>query len=64
MILAGLDKLISPESLWPGRADPMGLVLGLGLTTEEANIFPNRTYHKLPSRKEVQSPSYAAIRWQ
>jgi hypothetical protein len=41
MILAGLDRLISPEPLWPGRADPMGLVLGLGLTTEEANIFPN-----------------------
>jgi hypothetical protein len=41
MILAGLDKLISLEPFWPGRVNQMGLVFGLGLATEEANIFTN-----------------------
>jgi hypothetical protein len=41
MILAGFDRLFSLEPLWPCRVDPMGLVFGLGLATEEANIFPN-----------------------
>jgi hypothetical protein len=44
MILAGLDILISLEPLWPGRVDPIGLVFGLGLAVEKANIFPNNIY--------------------
>jgi hypothetical protein len=34
-----MDEILEP--LRPGRAGPMGLVLGLGLATEEYNIFPN-----------------------
>jgi hypothetical protein len=41
MILVGLDRLISLELLWPSQVDPMGLVFGLGLATEVANIFSN-----------------------
>jgi hypothetical protein len=41
MILMGWDSLIFLEPFWPGRVDPMGLVFGLGLVSEEANILPN-----------------------
>jgi hypothetical protein len=34
-----MDEILEP--LRSGRASPMGLVLGLGLATEEYNIFPN-----------------------
>jgi hypothetical protein len=34
-----MDEILEP--LWPGRANPMGLVFELGLATEEYNIFPN-----------------------
>jgi hypothetical protein len=34
-----MDEILEP--LWPGRTDSMGFVFGLGLATEEYNIFPN-----------------------
>jgi hypothetical protein len=35
-----MDEILEP--LRPGRAGPLGLVHGLGLTTEEYNTFPQQ----------------------
>jgi hypothetical protein len=40
-----MDEIL--ELLWPDRVDSMGFVFGLGLATEEYNIFPNRWYLSL-----------------
>jgi hypothetical protein len=35
-----MDDILEP--LRPGREGPLGLVLGMGLTTEEYNTFPQQ----------------------
>ncbi len=42
-----MDEILEP--LRPSRAGPMGLVLGLGLDTEEYNIFPNKYKYSFAS---------------
>jgi hypothetical protein len=49
-----MDEILEP--LRPGRAGPMGLVLGLGLTTKEYNTFPQQEptimkQHRDPNEK-------------
>jgi hypothetical protein len=51
-----MDEIL--ELLWPDRADLMGLVFGLGLVTEEYNIFPNI----LQSQPQYHLSSYISQR--